>query len=307
MRQRILVIDDDAELTRHLGERLGAAGFTVDVVPDENAALAELGERSHDLVLLDVMMPDGDGFDLLRRIIGDRRDAPVPVIVLTAGGRGGEAIKALGLGADDYVVKPFDSDELEARIHTVLRRTWQMRDLSPLTGLPGNRAIAAELGRRIAADEPLAVAHVDIDDFKAINDAYGFLRGDGVITFCARCLRQAAGDTTDAFVGHVGGDDFVVALGPDRVEPFFAAVFETWEEGIGGLYDAADVARGGITVMDRLGEERLHPVASLSVGVATNARRRLESQWEASAVAAEMKEHAKKHQGCDLRIDRRTE
>ena len=108
----------------------------------------------------------------------------------------------------------------------------------------------------------------------------------------AACARPPR-DTTDAFVGHVGGDDFVVALGPDRVEPFFAAVFETWEEGIGGLYDAADLARGGITVMDRLGEERLHPVASLSVGVATNARRRLESQWEASAIAAEMKEHAK--------------
>ena len=306
MRQRILVIDDDTDLTRHLGERLGAAGFTVDVVPDENAALAELGERSHDLVLLDVMMPAGDGFDLLRRIIGDRRDAPVPVIVLTAGGRVGEAIRALRMGADDYVVKPFDSEELEARIRTVLRRTWQMRDLSPLTGLPGNRAIAAELGRRMAADEPLAVAHVDIDDFKAINDAYGFLRGDGVITFCARCLRQAATESADAFVGHVGGDDFVVALGPDLVEPFFAMVFETWEEGIGGLYDAADLARGGITVTDRRGEERLHPVASLSVGVATNARRRLGSQWEASAVAAEMKEHAKKHPGSNLRIDRRT-
>jgi PleD family two-component response regulator len=307
MRQRILVIDDDTDLTRHLGELLGAAGFTVDVVPDGHAALAELGERSHDLVLLDVMLPGGDGFDLLRRIIGDRRDAPVPVIVLTAGGRVGEVVEALRMGADDYVVKPFDSDELEARIRTVLRRTWQMRDLSPLTGLPGNRAIAAELGRRIAADEPVAVAHVDIDDFKAINDVYGFLRGDGVITFCARCLRQAAADTAGAFVGHVGGDDFVVALNPDRVEPFFATVFETWKEGIGGLYDAADLARGGITITDRRGEERLHPVASLSVGVATNARRRLGSQWEASAIAAEMKEHAKQHPGSDLRIDRRTE
>ena len=307
MRQRILVIDDDVDLTRHLGERLGAAGFTVDVAPDGQSALAELGERSHDLVLLDVMLPEGDGFDLLRRIIGDRRDAPVPVIVLTAGGRVGEVIEALRMGADDYVVKPFDSEELEARIRTVLRRTWQMRDLSPLTGLPGNRAIAAELGRRIAAGGPLAVAHVDIDDFKAINDAYGFLRGDGVITFCARCLRQAAADTPDTFVGHVGGDDFVVALDPDRVEPFFAVVFSTWEDGVGGLYDAADLVKGGITVTDRRGEERLHPVASLSVGVASNARRRLASQWEASAIAAEMKEHAKRHRGCNLQIDRRIE
>ncbi len=208
------MIDDDVDLTRHLGHRLGAGGFMVDVVPDEAAALAQLGERSYDLVLLDVMLPGGDGFELLRRIVGDRRDIPVPVIVLTAEGQLTDVIRALRLGADDYVVKPFDTDEVEARIRTVLRRTGQMRDLSPLTGLPGNRAIAAELERRIIADEPLAVAHVDIDEFKAINDAYGFLRGDGVITFCARCLRLTAAETPDAFVGHVGGDDFVVALPP---------------------------------------------------------------------------------------------
>ena len=240
------MIDDDVDLTRHLGHRLGAGGFMVDVVPDEAAALAQLGERSYDLVLLDVMLPAGDGFELLRRIVGDRRDIPVPVIVLTAEGQLTDVIRALRLGADDYVVKPFDTDEVEARIRTVLRRTGQMRDLSPLTGLPGNRAIAAELERRIIADEPMAVAHVDIDEFKAINDAYGFLRGDGVITFCARCLRLTAAETQDAFVGHVGGDDFVVALPPGEVDAFFAAVFAAWEDGIAGLYDAADVAEGGI-------------------------------------------------------------
>ncbi|MBA2338731.1 MAG: response regulator, partial [Acidimicrobiia bacterium] len=302
MRQRILVIDDDVALTGHLARRLGESGFAVDVVAEEAAALTELGERAYDLILLDVMLPDGDGFDLLRRIVGDRGATPVPVIVLTAAGRPGDLVRALRFGADDYVVKPFDTDELEARVRTVLRRTGQMRDLSPLTGLPGNRAISAELERRIATGVPAAVAHVDIDDFKAINDAYGFLRGDAVITFCARCLRMAAARHGDVFVGHVGGDDFVVAASPDDVEPFFAAVITAWEEGIGALYDAADERRGGITIVDRRGEERLHPIASLSIGVASNAKRRLASQWEASAIAAEMKEHAKRQPGSNLQV-----
>ncbi|CAN5459658.1 MAG: GGDEF domain-containing response regulator [Acidimicrobiia bacterium] len=307
MRQRILVIDDDVDLTSHLGRHLGAGGFVVDVVPDEPAALAAMGERAYDLIILDVMLPHGDGFELLRRIVGDRRRTPVPVIVLTAQRRGADLIRALRFGADDYVVKPFDTDELEARVHTVLRRTGQMRDLSPLTGLPGNRAISVDLERRLATGEPLAVAHVDIDDFKAINDAYGFLRGDGVITFCARCLRIPAAETAEVFVGHVGGDDFVVVLRPSDVDDFFAAVIATWDEGITAFYGAADISRGGITVIDRRGEERLHPIASLSIGVATNTRRRLTSQWEASAIAAEMKEHAKRHPGSNVQVDRRVE
>jgi CheY-like chemotaxis protein len=259
-------------------------------VTDEATAVAVLTEGGYDLVLLDVALAGGDGFDLLGRIAGDRHHQPAPVIVLTGGGRPVDVVKALDLGADDVVVEPFAIEELEARIRTVLRRTASMRDLSPLTGLPGNRAITAELARRIATGQPLAVAHVDIDDF---------------ITFCARCLRHAADGAPDSFIGHIGGDDFIVAMAPGQVEPFFAVVFDLWKRGIDGMYDAADVRRGGITVTDRRGEPRLHPIAALSVGVATNSRRRLTSQWEASAIAAEMKEHAKRRPGCDLQVDRR--
>ena len=307
MRSHVLVVDDDATRAAHLTDHLRAGGFLVDVVTDEATAVAVLTERSYDLVLLDVALAGGDGFDLLGRIAGDRHHRPAPVIVLTGGGRPVDVVKALQLGADDVVVAPFAIEELEARIRTVLRRTASMRDLSPLTGLPGNRAITAELARRISTGQPLAVAHVDIDDFKAVNDAYGYMRGDGVIAFCASCLRHAAEGAPDAFIGHVGGDDFIVAMAPGQVEPFFAVVFDLWKRGIDGMYDAADVRRGGITVIDRRGEHRLHPIAALSVGVATNTRRRLTSQWEASAIAAEMKEHAKRRPGCDLQVDRRGE
>ncbi len=307
MRERILAVDDDRDVVTHLRRRLGEAGFAVEVAATEVEALAALERRPFDLILLDVMLPEGDGFELLRRLVADRRTGTIPVIVLTAKGRIGDRVRALQLGADDYLVKPFDVEELEARVNTVLRRASQLRDLSPLTGLPGNRAITRELSSRVATGAPLAVAHVDIDDFKAFNDYYGFLRGDGVITFCARCLRDAAAEnaTHDLFVGHVGGDDFVVIMPPDVVDAFCVAAIRAWDHGIAALYDPADAARGAVEIPDRRGELRSYPLASLSIGVASNVHRTFTSEWEASAVAAEMKEHAKRKPGSSYEIDRR--
>ncbi len=191
-------------------------------------------------------------------------------------------------------------------MRTVLRRARQLRDLSPLTGLPGNAGITRELAARIAARRPLAVIHVDIDNFKSYNDTYGFLRGDGVITLCALCLQRAAAVTAGpAFIGHIGGDDFVVLLDPDDVARFCEHAIAEWDETIPDHYDTTDADRGFVVVADRQGATREAPLATLSMGVATNAVRRFSSEWEASAIAAEMKEFAKRQLGSNYQIDRR--
>ena len=208
---------------------------------------------------------------------------------------------------DDYITKPFAVDELVARVRTVIRRAQQMRDVSPLTGLPGNFRIAGELERRIGERTPIAVVYGDLDNFKAFNDHYGFMRGDIVIKFTAKMMVDAAascGDP-DAFVGHVGGDDYIALIDPELVDVFCTTVIQNFDDGILDFYDTADAVQGYIEVTDRRGERHAFPIVSFSMGVVTNQERAIASEWEASAIASEMKEFAKRQPGSTYSVDRR--
>ena len=307
MRERILVVDDDPDILQFVRMNLELEGFTADTAEGGRQALEEAKAKPPDLVLLDVMMPEMDGLTVLRRLRQMPATANVPVIILTAKALAEDRVRGLDLGADDYITKPFDLEELVARVRTVLRRAQQMRDLSPLTGLPGNFRIARELETRVEEGGAFAIVHADLDNFKAFNDHYGFMRGDSVIKFAAQSLLDAAqecGDP-DAFVGHVGGDDFVAVIHPDYVEEFCKANIRIYDDGILDFYDTADALQGFIEVTDRRGERHAFPVSSISLGVATNLRRKINSEWEASAIASEMKEYAKRQSGSSYQIDRR--
>jgi DNA-binding response OmpR family regulator len=308
MNAKILIIDDDADILQFVRMNLEMEGLVVATAAGGQAGLDAAKESPPDLVLLDVMMPEMDGLTVLRRLRTSPPTMNVPVILLTAKALAEDRLQGLELGADDYITKPFDLDELVARVKTVLRRAQAMRDLSPLTGLPGNFRISRELERRVEGREPFALVHADLDNFKAFNDHYGFMRGDGVIKFSAHVLLTAAEANADeeVFVGHVGGDDFVAMLHPDHVEEFCKDVARGYDDGILDFYDTSDALQGFIEVTDRRGDRHAFPISSISMGVATNTQRELVSEWEASAIASEMKEYAKREPGSSYQIDRRT-
>jgi diguanylate cyclase (GGDEF)-like protein len=307
MSERILVIDDDPDIVRFVETSLELEGYTVKTALDAEAGVKLALSEPPDLVLLDLMMPGVDGFEVLRRIQTSPSTANVSIVLLTAKANVRDLVRGLEGGADDYVEKPFDIEELLARVGSVLRRSRAMRDLSPLTGLPGNFRIAEELERRVTGGGSVAVVHADLDNFKAFNDHYGFMRGDNVIKFTANTLVEAAVEVGDpsCFVGHVGGDDFIMVMNPSVAEQFCKEVLERFDDGILDFYDPHDALRGFVEVIDRRGERHAFPVVSISMGVATNMRRTFSSEWEASAVASEMKEHAKTEAGSSYRIDRR--
>lgn len=308
MSERILVVDDDEDIVRVVRINLELEGYEVTVAGDGEEAIEVALDFLPDLVLLDIMMPRMDGLTALRKMRSHPALAGTSIVLLTARGLTEDRVSGLELGADDYVTKPFDVTELLARVKAVLRRTKAARDTSPLTGLPGNFRIGAEIEARIEQGTPFAVVHTDLDNFKAFNDHYGFMRGDQVIKFCAEVLRQAVVDVDDgsAFIGHIGGDDFVAVVEAEVAEPFCKAVIDRFDDGILDYYDTADALRGYIEVTDRRGERFAFPVVSISLGVVSNINRPITSQWEASAVAVEMKEFAKKQHGSSYRIDRRT-
>ena len=191
----ILVADDSPTIARLLEAELLSAGYEVTTVEDGRLALDAALDHCPDLVLADVTMPTMGGLELTHLLREDPRTAGVSIILITAGGDTAK-LEGLSAGADDYIVKPFDTAELLARVKGVLRRASELRAQSPLTRLPGNIRIQEELQRRLAEREEFALLYADLDFFKAYNDHYGFARGDEVLQASAELIRVA-------FQGHV--------------------------------------------------------------------------------------------------------
>ncbi|HZD18442.1 MAG TPA: response regulator, partial [Actinomycetota bacterium] len=283
----ILVVDDDPFIARLLDIELRAAGYDVRVAGDGLRALELARERCPDLVLADVMMPNIDGFELTRRLRQDSRTATVSVIMLTARGLSADKLEGFAVGADDYIVKPFDTPELLARIRGVLRRAKEMRQQSPLTGMPGSTRIEEEIESRVRTGRSFAILYADLDHFKAYNDHYGFMRGDQAIQATARLIEEVARGSggPETFVGHVGGDDFVVVCDAPEAEGLAEALVRAFDQAVPGLYDPRDLERGHVEVVDRRGQVQGYPLLSISIGIATTARRIFAHYAEAVAVA----------------------
>jgi diguanylate cyclase (GGDEF)-like protein len=308
---RVLIADDDEDIRAYLEITLGLADFEVVQARDGIEALELARTASPDVVVLDVMMPRMDGIEALRRLRSDARTSHLPVLLLTARVQRRDTIEGLDAGADDYVTKPFDADELLARVRAALRRADQQRTRNPLTGLPGNESILADLSERLEAVRPFALLYVDLDRFKPFNDHYGFLRGDEALRALARLLQDVQDELEDpgTFVGHVGGDDFVMIVAPDDAEATAARICERFDALVPDLYDPQDREVGTIEVADRRGVPQRYGPLSLSVGIASTARRDFAHQGEVVATATEMKRYAKSRSGTgsaysfDRRVD----
>ena len=306
-RDVVLIAEDDEDIARLIQLNLQPHGYDVVTAPDGQHLLSIVNDVLPDLVLLDVMMPKIDGFEVCRRLKADARTKHIPVIMLTA--RSLQADKVIGLtaGADDYLIKPFDGTELALRVTSSIRRGREMRATSPLTQLPGNIQIQDELKHRTAAEEPFALMYIDLDNFKAFNDHYGFLRGDEAIKLMAKCsgeIIQKHSPST-GFLGHVGGDDFVAIVDASVAEQVAKEMIRCWDGLVPRLYDELDVANGYIEVTDRRNELRRFPLMSVSIGIATNSQGQIRTHWEASEIASEMKHFAKSREGSTYALDRR--
>jgi diguanylate cyclase (GGDEF)-like protein len=303
----VLVVDDSPEIARTVQVVLLSAGYRVQLAHDGEEALERIKEARPDLIILDVMMPRMDGFQLTRILRQDPSMSAVSIIMLTAKGLSADRLEGLTSGADDYILKPFDVGELLARVRGVLRRTEELKAMSPLTGLPGNVLIEREIERRIGKGNEFAVLYADIDHFKAYNDRYGFARGDGVLRATAQLLQDAALEVggPGSFVGHVGGDDFVVVTSTVGARSVAQAAIDRFDREIPSLYDPTDAANGYVEAEDRQGRPVRYPLVSISIGISTTERHSFAHYAEAVAVAAEMKLFTKRTEGSSWAIDTR--
>lgn len=231
---RILIVDDHEDNVELLRMRLEAWGYRTDSERDGEAALAAVEADPPDLVLLDVMMPKVDGFEVARRLKANRGLPFVPIIMQTALDSTDDKVQGLEAGADDYITKPIDFAELRARINSMLRikglqealeererellevneRLRHMSQTDGLTGLDNRRHIEERLremwehGQRL--HEPVACVMADLDKFKSVNDTYGHQAGDAVLKQLALILKREAREIDR--IGRYGGEEFMLLL-----------------------------------------------------------------------------------------------
>lgn len=305
---KVLIADDDPHIRRILQFLLEQAGYCTVVAADGRQALDLVASELPDLVILDLMMPHLDGFAVLEQLRQVRETRRVPVIMLTAHDQTSSRVRGLRGGANDYIAKPFDQDELLARVANMLETSQAQREANPLTGLPGNLAIEREVQRRLAGSDRFGAMYLDIDRFKSFNDHYGYSRGDRAISFLAHVLCEAVdgqGEPGD-FVGHVGGDDFLVICRSDRAEAIAHAVVEAFTVGVGDLHDADDLAAGHLETVTRTGEIERLPLITLTVALIPDVAGRYDHPAALSDALAELKAHGKRQAGSSIVVERRS-
>ena len=304
---RVLVVDDEKHIRKILALQLKANGYQVEVAGDGRAALEMVAANPPDLVLLDLMMPHIDGLEVCRRLRENYRTSQIPIIILTAKDQLRDKVKVLEFGANDYVTKPFAMSEVLLRARNVLSWSQLQRQANPLTGLPGNIAIERHVEERIRKRGPFAFVYADLDHFKAFNDYYGYSRGDEAIQLTARVLIETIdrlGDEDD-FVGHIGGDDFVVVTEPDRVDLICREIVQRFDESMRVFFDEADLERGYIEVANRRGELVRSPLLTVTLAVVTSEQCPMNHMAKVSDVASELKSYGKGFEGSVVVKERR--
>lgn len=294
-KKKILLIDDSDFFATYIKSILEEAGYTMLHVCRGEEGLRMVRLEKPDLVLLDVVMPDMDGFQVCRILREAESNNLMPIIMLTSQDNQEDRLVCLELGADDYITKPFDKRELLSRVRNTLRRIDRNRGANPLTGLPGNLEIQAEVNSLLERDVEFSLIYVDLDNFKAFNDVYGFAKGDLAIKMTADILTdeiRGYGGKGD-FIGHIGGDDFIVITEPRYAERICSGIIEQFDRRIKELYRSEDVERGYICTTNRIGEHIKYSIMSISLAVITNLDSRFRDHLQLAESAADLKKKVK--------------
>ena len=295
----VLIADDESEIRNVLQRFLLRQGYEPMIACDGKEALNKTKNQKPDIVLLDINMPEMDGLTVCRKLREDPTTRLTPILMLTSRGSTQDKVAGLNIGADDYLSKPFELSELQARIDVLLRRTRQMISVNPLTRLPGNTSIQDEINRRLKSGKKFGAAYIDVDNFKSYNDVYGYHQGDLLIVWLAKTIRDVLqksprAETEDSpFLGHVGGDDFMVVSEAESMPALCAAITEDFDKNRSIWYNWWHSHRGFITTKDRQGNPRRFPLMTLSIGVSTNERRSLVHYAQVSQITSELKCFAK--------------
>ncbi len=248
-----------------------------------------------------------DIVELCKKIRSDDDNSITPIIVVSSNSEKEHRIQILKESVEYYIKKPVNAQYLYYTIKNLGRLITINRRISPLTGLPGNVQIHAELKKRISNKEEFSVLYLDLDNFKAYNDIYGFLKGDEIIKFTADTIMTSIHSLipNNSFIGHIGGDDFIAIVPTLNCEDVCKDIIANFDANVVRFFTEDDVEKGYIEVANRKGVIEQFPLTSISIGVVEADMGRFANILEIGEVGAQVKHMAKSVMGSSYAIDRR--
>jgi PleD family two-component response regulator len=284
---RILVVEDDFDISNLLRIYFDSQGYEVIVAAKGKEALDMCRRSQPNVIILDIQLPDIDGYEVCQRLRDNLRTSHIPILFLTQRDERSDKIAGLELGADDYITKPFDIEELKLRVQNAIKRAQWENLTNPTTGLPSGKLIEEQL-RRLMRRQEWAILYVGINYIEGFNEAYGFVAGDDVFRFASMVLNDGVEEegTPDDFIGHVGADDFLIITDKEHADGIKEYVTKRFKNEVGTFYSFRDRERGYVPIKDDQGNEKQIPLMTLAVGVITSDTARFADIREITEIAA---------------------
>lgn len=304
---KILIVDDDKRTAETLRNTLTAGGHTCTVEPSGVRAIEIARTAGFDVIVLDVMLPGVSGFEICRRI---RRDADLytmPILILSAMSSEEEVMHGLSQGADDYVTKPFDMNNLVQRIESLVRANSDVNAVDALTSLPGADSTKRELQRRISRQDGFGVAYVELLQIREFSYRCGADARGKAIRRLGRALVQCGADlqVTDLLAGHMGGGHFVCVMDPAVCEQYCAAVHKIWTENLGRLYASLGLEREYNAMVNKLADAPKTPILDVLCCVTTHDGKEAINSKNVFEILSHIRHRALESQSGGIHRDRR--
>ncbi len=294
-KSRLLIVEDDGDISNMLKIYFSGLGYDVDVAPRGQEALEKTRQVLPHLIVLDIMLPDIDGYEVCRTLRTSTRSSHIPVIFLTQKDERSDKLQGLELGADDYITKPFDIEELKLRVQGAIRRSEREALTDPRSGLPAGRLIEEQL-RLCIRQTGWAYMDIRINGFDQFSEVYGFVAGDDVLRFAAMLMSEVVDELGSAndFIGHAGGDNFVIITTQASAEKIGQRLKTRFADEVQTHYNFMDRQQGYILVPRAGGQEKAS-LMQLSIGVVSPAQQSFADIREITEMAAEARRQDEPH------------
>lgn len=307
VKKKVLLAEHETGIAEIILYLLKAWDYEPVTVSSGSSLLDIVRREQPDIIIIDYNLPNVDGLKASKLLKEDFLTAHIPVIILIDKKQIRKKMLEIEQGVDDYIANPPDPIDLEVRMEMALRRTSHQLYANALTRLPGNRQIEKVISTRMGEDVPFSVAYYDIDNFKSFNDKYGYMKGDSVIRHVAYIISTTVkryGNKND-FVGHIGGDDFVVVTTPERDRIIASESIFAFNRVISFHYSKDDRERSYIVAKDRRGNIVNTPLMSISIAIANNKTIPIKGMVELMETITEIKHYLKTLPGSNFLVNRR--
>lgn len=285
---RLLVVEDDFDIANMLRIYFTGQQYDVDIAPRGSDALEKTRKNLPHLIILDIMLPDIDGFEVCRILRTNSRTSHVPIIFLTQKDERSDKLQGLELGADDYITKPFDIEELKLRVHRAITRAEQQSLTDPRSGLPSGRLIEEQL-RRIIRQQGWALMDIRLNHYQSFREVYGFVAGDDALRFTAMLMGEVVDDfgSPNDFIGHAGDDNFIIISTEEAIPEISQTLRTRFAEEVLTHYNFLDREQGYIVTVDESGNKKETPMMTMAIGTVSPSKYQFTDIREITELAAE--------------------